>query len=219
MPIVSAPTAFGDLGDDRARRRCRCRRPRRAVMNTMSAPLSTSSISSRWSSAACRPISGSEPAPRPRVIWRPMSSFTSASLMSSDCASVLTAMNSTPLSPASIMRLTALHTAAADADDLDHREVVLRLAQHVDASFARPADLVRLIVRGGPPLSPGISGFHRHSSAQPSNLQSRLRVMSSCTFGADFTLATFGGQLITLHNAPPSRRHPATGLAGTLTSM
>ena len=39
---------------------------------------------------------------------RPMSSFTSASLMSSDCASVFTAMNSTPLSPASIIRLTAL---------------------------------------------------------------------------------------------------------------
>jgi hypothetical protein len=36
-----------------------------------------------------------------------MSSFTSASDMSSACASVLTAMNSTPLSPASIMRLTA----------------------------------------------------------------------------------------------------------------
>jgi len=37
-----------------------------------------------------------------------MSSFTSASLMSSAWASVLTAMNSTPRSPASIIRLTAL---------------------------------------------------------------------------------------------------------------
>ena len=36
-----------------------------------------------------------------------MSSFTSASLMSSAWASVLTAMNSTPLRPASIMRFTA----------------------------------------------------------------------------------------------------------------
>ena len=59
-----------------------------------------------------------------------MSSFTSASLISSACASVLTAMNSTPFSPASIMRLTALHAAAADADDLDHGEVVLRGAGH-----------------------------------------------------------------------------------------
>ena len=55
-----------------------------------------------------RPTSGSDPAPSPRVSWRPMSSFTSASESSSDCASVLMAMNSTPLSPASIMRLTAL---------------------------------------------------------------------------------------------------------------
>src|SRR3954465_1415165 len=37
-----------------------------------------------------------------------MSSLTSASLISSACASVLMAMNSTPLRPASIMRLTAL---------------------------------------------------------------------------------------------------------------
>ena len=81
--------------------------PLPAVMKTMSAPLSTSSISSRCSSAAWRPTSGSEPAPRPRVSSRPMSSFTSASLISSACASVLMAMNSTPFRPASIMRLTA----------------------------------------------------------------------------------------------------------------
>ena len=82
--------------------------PLPAVMKTMSAPLSTSSISSRWASAAAAPTSGSLPAPRPRVSSRPMSSFTSASLINSACASVLTAMNSTPLSPASIIRLTAL---------------------------------------------------------------------------------------------------------------
>jgi hypothetical protein len=55
-----------------------------------------------------RPTSGSAPAPRPRVSSRPMSSLTSASLMSSACASVLIAMNSTPLRPTSIIRLTAL---------------------------------------------------------------------------------------------------------------
>ena len=82
--------------------------PLPAVMNTMSAPFSTSSISWRCSSAAWRPMSGSEPAPRPRVSLRPMSSFTSASDNNSDCASVLIAMNSTPFNPASIMRLTAL---------------------------------------------------------------------------------------------------------------
>jgi hypothetical protein len=81
--------------------------PSPAVTKTMSAPLSTSSISSAWSSAALRPTSGSAPAPSPRVSSRPTSSFTSASLISSAWASVLIAMNSTPLSPTSIIRLTA----------------------------------------------------------------------------------------------------------------
>ena len=82
--------------------------PSPAVMNTMSAPLIISSISSWWASPAALPTSGSLPAPRPRVRSRPMSSLRSASLISSAWASVLTAMNSTPLSPASIIRLTAL---------------------------------------------------------------------------------------------------------------
>ena len=82
--------------------------PSPQVTKTMSAPLSTSSISSRWSSAAFLPTSGLAPAPRPRVSSRPTSSLTSASLISSACASVLIAMNSTPLSPTSIIRLTAL---------------------------------------------------------------------------------------------------------------
>ena len=81
--------------------------PSPAVMNTMSAPLRISSISSACSEAALLPTSGSEPAPRPRVVSRPMSSFTSASDISSVWASVLTAMNSTPRKPASIMRFTA----------------------------------------------------------------------------------------------------------------
>ena len=82
--------------------------PSPAVTKTMSAPLRTSSISSRWSSAALAPTSGLAPAPSPRVSSRPTSSLTSASLMSSACASVLIAMNSTPLSPSSIIRFTAL---------------------------------------------------------------------------------------------------------------
>ncbi len=82
--------------------------PSPAVTKTMSAPLMTSSISSEWSSAACVPTSGLAPAPRPRVSSRPMSSLTSASLISNAWASVLMAMNSTPLRPTSIIRLTAL---------------------------------------------------------------------------------------------------------------
>ena len=81
--------------------------PSPAVMNTMSAPLRISSISSECSLAAPLPTSGSEPAPNPRVVSRPMSSLTSASDINSVCASVLTAMNSTPRRPASIIRFTA----------------------------------------------------------------------------------------------------------------
>jgi len=82
--------------------------PSPAVTKTMSAPSRAAVISSTWSSAALRPTDGSAPAPRPWVSSLPMSSFVSASDMSSAWASVFTAMNSTPLSPTSIMRLTAL---------------------------------------------------------------------------------------------------------------
>jgi hypothetical protein len=81
--------------------------PSPAVTKTMSAPRRTSSISSAWSSAALLPTSGLAPAPRPRVSSRPTSSLTSASDMSRAWASVLIAMNSTPLRPTSIIRLTA----------------------------------------------------------------------------------------------------------------
>ena len=56
--------------------------------------------------AAC-PIFGSDPEPSPRVMSLPMCSVTWAALCCSDCASVFTAMNSTPSTPASTMRLTA----------------------------------------------------------------------------------------------------------------
>ena len=81
--------------------------PSPAVTKTMSAPLSASFSSSRVSTAAAWPTTGSAPAPRPRVTFAPMWIFTSASHISSACASVLTAMNSTPVRPASTIRLTA----------------------------------------------------------------------------------------------------------------
>ena len=81
--------------------------PSPAVTKTMSAPFSDSFSSSRLSWAAACPTTGSAPAPSPRVALEPMWIFTSASHIISACASVLTAMNSTPARPASTMRLTA----------------------------------------------------------------------------------------------------------------
>ena len=109
-PMVRAPTAMATSATTGAAP-VPVPPPSPAVMKTMSAPSMASSISPRCSSAAWRPISGSPPAPRPLVSSRPMSNFTSASLMSRACASVFTAMNSTPRMPASIIRLTALTPA------------------------------------------------------------------------------------------------------------
>src|SRR5213596_1534549 len=78
------------------------------VTKTRSAPWRACSTSSRFSSIAWRPISGRAPAPRPRVSFLPICTFTSALLLSRACASVFTEMNSTPWSPSSTMRFSAL---------------------------------------------------------------------------------------------------------------
>src|SRR5437762_8852792 len=82
--------------------------PMPQVTNTRSALCRACSTSSRFSSMACRPISGRAPAPSPRVKRLPICTLTSALLLSSAWASVFTAMNSTPRTPSSIMRFSAL---------------------------------------------------------------------------------------------------------------
>src|SRR4029077_6325929 len=82
--------------------------PMPQVTKTRSAPCRCSSTSSRFSSMAWRPISGRAPAPRPRVSFFPICTFTSALLLSNACASVFTEMNSTPWRPSSTMRFRAL---------------------------------------------------------------------------------------------------------------
>src|SRR6059036_3816905 len=82
--------------------------PMPQVTNTRSAPCSACSTSSRFSSIAWRPISGLAPAPSPRVSFLPIWTLTSALLLRSAWASVLTDMNSTPLTCSSIMRFRAL---------------------------------------------------------------------------------------------------------------
>ena len=81
--------------------------PSPQVTNTISAPSTAAFISSLDSSAAFFHISGFEPAPSPLVVAFPILSFFGASELKSACASVFTAMNSTPSSPTSIIRFTA----------------------------------------------------------------------------------------------------------------
>ena len=76
-------------------------------MKTISDPFKASSISSRESIAACLPTSGFAPAPSPRVVFLPKSSFKSALDPKRLCASVLAATKSTPLMPIFIILLTA----------------------------------------------------------------------------------------------------------------
>src|SRR5665213_360641 len=82
--------------------------PMPAVTKTMSQSASSLVSSSRVSSAASAPRSGSPPAPNPRVSLEPMRTFLCALLSCNAWWSVLTAMNSTPLRRLWIMRLTAL---------------------------------------------------------------------------------------------------------------
>ena len=111
--------------------------PSPAVTNTRSAPLSADLSWSREASIASRPTSGSAPPPRPWVISWPMWILTSASQTSSCCTSVLTAMNSTPFTPESTMRLTAFVPAPPDSDDLDGRHVGAPLDRRLQAAVLR----------------------------------------------------------------------------------
>jgi len=92
--------------------------PMPAVMNNMSRPSRLFAISTRLSSAASRPTSGSAPAPNPLVLFGPSCIFASTPDLSRSCTSVFAAMTRTPLkmsfsdaSRACIMRLTALPPA------------------------------------------------------------------------------------------------------------
>ena len=107
-PTVSAPISFLAISAITGAAPVPVPPPSPAVTKTMSAPFSASLMSSRDSAAAPCPTCGLAPAPRPLVSPEPMFSLMSASVIWSAWASVLHAMNSTPESPASIIRFTAL---------------------------------------------------------------------------------------------------------------
>ena len=111
--------------------------PMPQVMNTRSALVSARATSSRFSSIAWRPISGRAPAPSPRVSFLPIWILTSDFELSRAWASVLTEMNSTPSRCSSIIRLTALPAAAADAHHLHAgvlRRALLEFEDHGERS-------------------------------------------------------------------------------------
>ena len=107
MPTVRAPISSRAISATTGAAPVPVPPPSPAVTNTMSDSASAAAISLRLSSAACAPISGLAPAPSPRVRSAPMWMVLSASERSKAWRSVLMAMNSTPLTPASTMRLTA----------------------------------------------------------------------------------------------------------------
>src|SRR5450631_1529624 len=82
--------------------------PMPAVMQSMSAPPTSSTMRSRSSSAASLPTSGFAPAPSPFVTVVPSCSVVLARFLLSACASVFMVMNSTPCTPLLIMWSTAL---------------------------------------------------------------------------------------------------------------
>ncbi len=81
------------------------------VTNTISAPLSSSLISSELSSAAFSPTSGFAPAPSPFVSFSPICKSFGALQSCKACLSVLSPTNSTPVIFSSIIRFTALFPA------------------------------------------------------------------------------------------------------------
>ena len=85
--------------------------PMPAVMKTMLQSVNSARTSSIDSSAACLPISGLEPAPRPAVRLVPSWILRGASEWASACPSVLATRKSTPSRFALIILLTALHPA------------------------------------------------------------------------------------------------------------
>ena len=106
-PTVSAPRSFAILATIGAAP-VPVPPPIPHVTKIISAPAKASEICCSLSSAALRPTSGIEPAPNPFVNLGPSWILVSALDAFKACVSVLATMNSTPCTPSSIIRFTAL---------------------------------------------------------------------------------------------------------------
>ena len=100
--------------------------PSPAVTKTMSAPLRTSSISSAWSSAACRPTSGSAPGAEPAGELAADVELHVGVAHEQRLRVGVDGDELDALEPDLDHPVDGVDAAAADADDLDDRDVVLR---------------------------------------------------------------------------------------------
>ena len=156
--------------------------PLPAVMKTMSAPLSTSSISSRWASAAWRAdlgvAAGAEaPGELPADVELHVGVAHQQRLGVGVDGDELDA-----LQPGVDHAVDGVDAAAADADHLDDGQVVLRCADHRSILLTRPATMRRAGQRCKSQRSPAsLSGPRLRTSL---TLDRRLTVMSTCPEGS-----------------------------------
>ena len=123
----SAHPAHARSAPPRARRRCRCRRPRRLRRTRGRSRAAPRGSSASDSSAARRPTSGSEPEPRPSVIFWPMWILTAAS---AERELLRVGVDGQELDAADLGLDHPVHRVdarPADADDTDHGQVRGRL--------------------------------------------------------------------------------------------
>ena len=104
--------------------------PSPAVTKTMSAPLRTSSISSAWSSAAFLPTSGSAPAPRPAGQLAADVELDVGVAHQQRLGVGVDGDELDALEPDLDHPVDGVDAAAADADDLDDGQVVVRVCSH-----------------------------------------------------------------------------------------
>ncbi len=140
--------------------------PMPAVTNTMWEPCRWPRISSSTSSAAARPTSGCDPAPRPSVTWTPIWTMCWAFEDVSAWASVLATTNSQPSSPLAIMLLTAFPPAPPTPNT-----VIRGFSSRISGTFVLVV-MVASSLRGatrrdwaGPPPADGLCLIIRSSPA------------------------------------------------------